>query len=72
MDLMSKKMYADFLEKEREEQMIDRIADRVLQRLLENTDIQEVITDIQELKKALKTKALENDGGNPNATYNLS
>ena len=40
-------------EQEREEQMINRIADRVLQKFSVSTDLQKAILEIKELKKAL-------------------
>lgn len=40
-------------EQEREEQMINRIADRVLQKFSISTDLQKAILEIKELKKAL-------------------
>ena len=40
-------------EQEREEQMINRIAERVLQKFSVSTDLQKAILEIKELKKAL-------------------
>ena len=53
MDIQRDMILSSIREQEREEQMINRIADRVLQKFSVSTDLQKAILEIKELKKAL-------------------
>ena len=53
LDIQRDMILSQFKKQEREEQMINRIADRVLQKFSVSTDIQKAILEIKELKKAL-------------------
>lgn len=52
-DIQRNMILSSIREQEREEQMINRIADRVLQKFSVSTDLQKAILEIKELKKAL-------------------
>ena len=53
LDIQRDMFLSGIREQEREEQMINRIADRVLQKFSVSTDLQKTILEIKELKKAL-------------------
>ena len=53
MDIQRDMILSSIREQEREEQMINRIADRVLEKFSVSTDLQKAILEIKELKKAL-------------------
>lgn len=53
LDIQRDMILSSIREQEREEQMINRIADRVLQKFSVSTDLQKAILEIKELKKAL-------------------
>ena len=53
LDIQRDMILSQFKKQEQEEQMINRIADRVLQKFSVSTDIQKAILEIKELKKAL-------------------
>ena len=53
LDIQRDMFLSSIREQEREEQMINRIADRVLQKFSVSTDLQKAILEIKELKKAL-------------------
>ena len=53
LDIQRDMFLSGIREQEREEQMINRIADRVLQKFSVSTDLQKAILEIKELKKAL-------------------
>ena len=53
LDIQRDMILSKFKKQEQEEQMINRIADRVLQKFSVSTDIQKAILEIKELKKAL-------------------
>ena len=53
LDIQRDMIISQVKKQEREEQMINRIADRVLQKFSVSTDIQKAILEIKELKKAL-------------------
>ena len=55
MDIQRDMILSSIREQEREEQMINRIADRVLQKFFVSTDLQKAILEIKELKKALNS-----------------
>ena len=54
-DIQRNMILSSIREQEREEQMINRIADRVLQKFSVSTDLQKAILEIKELKKALNS-----------------
>lgn len=53
LDIQRDMFLSGIREQEREEWMINRIADRVLQKFSVSTDLQKAILEIKELKKAL-------------------
>lgn len=53
LDIQRDMILSSIREQEREEQMINRIADRVLQKFSVSADLQKAILEIKELKKAL-------------------
>ena len=53
LDIQRDMILSSIREQEREEQMINRIADRVLQKFSVSTYLQKAILEIKELKKAL-------------------
>ena len=53
LDIQRDMILSHLQEQEREEQLINRIADRVLQKFSVSTDLQKAILEIKELKKAL-------------------
>lgn len=53
LDIQRDMFLSGIREQEREEQMINRIAERVLQKFSVSTDLQKAILEIKELKKAL-------------------
>ena len=53
MDIQRDMIISSIREQGREEQMINKIADRVLQKFSVSTDLQKAILEIKELKKAL-------------------
>ena len=53
LDIQRDMFLSGIREQEREERMINRIADRVLQKFSVSTDLQKAILEIKELKKAL-------------------
>ena len=53
LDIQRDMILSSIRDQEREEQMINRIADRVLQKFSVSTDLQKAILEIKELKKAL-------------------
>lgn len=52
-DIQRDMILSQFKKQEQEEQMINRIANRVLQKFSVSTDLQKAILEIKELKKAL-------------------
>lgn len=53
LDIQRDMFLSGIREQEREEQMINRIAERILQKFSVSTDLQKAILEIKELKKAL-------------------
>ena len=53
LDIQRDMFLSGIRDQEREEQMINRIAERVLQKFSVSTDLQKAILEIKELKKAL-------------------
>ena len=55
MDIQRDMIISRYLEQQREEQLINKIADRVIQRISVSVDVKDAIMQIEELKKALNS-----------------